>query len=296
MDAITAPKDHMPKASIGMPVYNGEKSIRAALDSVLAQTFTDFELIISDNASTDGTAAICREYGARDRRIRYVRQRENRGPAANFKYVLDEAVGEYFMWAACDDTRSPDFLEVNCKFLSENPEYTASTSPNRFDGGSQGQQKLVNFALDGDLFERFSRFLDYCWISHGIFYSLVRTEVLRGCESVGKLFIGADWAIDLYLASRGRLNRCSEGLIIIGNEGASSKRNAFKVFRKNPLELFVPFYGVSKITLDLTKQLSPKHRLVIAAKLAKVNFQALIIKLKMVIQDIIAPARHMRWK
>jgi glycosyltransferase involved in cell wall biosynthesis len=296
MDAITTPKDHLPEASIGMPVYNGEKTIRAALDSVLAQTFTDFELIISDNASTDGTTAICREYAARDRRIRYVRQRENRGPAANFRFVLDEAVGKYFMWAACDDIRSPDFLAVNFKFLSENPEYAASTSPNRFDGRSLGQQKLVDFALDGDLFERFSRFFDYCWVSHGIFYSLVRTEVLRGCEFVGKSFIAVDWAINLYLASRGRLNRCSEGLMIIGTEGASNRRNAFKVFRNSPIELFLPFYGLSKVTLDLTKELSPKHRIEIGAKLVKVNFQALIIKFKMVIHDIIALARHMSRK
>ncbi|WNC86000.1 glycosyltransferase family 2 protein [Thermosynechococcus sp. QKsg1] len=88
--------------SIGMPVYNGAKFIREALDSLLAQTFTDFELIISDNASTDETEAICREYAAKDKRIRYVRQAQNLGAAANFKYVLDEARGEYFMWAAAD--------------------------------------------------------------------------------------------------------------------------------------------------------------------------------------------------
>jgi len=279
-----------------MPAYNGEKVIREALDSLLAQTFTDFELIISDNASTDGTATICREYAARDPRIRYLRQSENRGPAANFQFVLDEAVGEYFMWAACDDTRSPDYLEVNCKFLSENPEFVASTSPNRFDGLSPGQQKLVDFALDGDLFERFNRFLDYCWVSHGIFYSLVRTEVLRGCESVGKSFIASDWAINLYLASRGRLHRCSEGLMIIGNKGASNRRNAFEVFRNSPIEIFLPFYRFTKITLDLTKKFSPQHRVVIAAKLAKANFQALMIQFKMFIHDIIALARQMPGK
>lgn len=92
-----------PVVSIGMPVYNGEPFIREALDSLLDQTFTNFELIISDNASTDGTEAICREYASKDERIRYVRQTENRGALANFQFVLDEAVGEYFMWAAHDD-------------------------------------------------------------------------------------------------------------------------------------------------------------------------------------------------
>lgn len=93
----------VPQVSIGMPVYNGEPFIREALDSLLAQTFPDFELIISDNASTDGTEAICWEYAAKDKRIRYVRQVENSGPVANFQFVLDEALGGYFMWAAADD-------------------------------------------------------------------------------------------------------------------------------------------------------------------------------------------------
>lgn len=114
----------LPQVSIGMPVYNGEKFIREALDSLLAQTFTDFELIISDNASTDGTEAICREYAARDPRIRYVRQSENRGAIANFQFVLDEAVGEYFMWAAADDVWGERWIEVllpvaeNCDCIS----------------------------------------------------------------------------------------------------------------------------------------------------------------------------------
>ncbi|MEW6694014.1 MAG: glycosyltransferase [Pseudomonadota bacterium] len=109
-----------PQVSIGMPVYNGAKFIREALDSLLAQTFTDFELIISDNASTDETEAICREYAAKDKRIHYIRQRENLGATANFKYVLDEAVGEYFMWAAADDVWDKNWLAVLYPVAREN--------------------------------------------------------------------------------------------------------------------------------------------------------------------------------
>ena len=94
-----------------MPVYNGEPFIREALDSLLAQTFTDFELIISDNASTDATKAICLEYAARDARVHYVRQPENRGALANFQFALDEAAGEYFMWAAADDVWDLEWIE-----------------------------------------------------------------------------------------------------------------------------------------------------------------------------------------
>ncbi|MCH9054975.1 glycosyltransferase [Synechococcus sp. PCC 6716] len=100
-----------PQVSIGMPVYNGENYICEALDSLLAQTFTDFELIISDNASTDNTEQICKTYAACDNRIRYIRQKENIGATNNFRFVLEQAKGDYFMWAAHDDLWSPNWLE-----------------------------------------------------------------------------------------------------------------------------------------------------------------------------------------
>jgi glycosyltransferase involved in cell wall biosynthesis len=111
-----------PQVSIGMPVFNGEPFIREALNSLLAQTYTEFELIISDNASTDGTEAICREYAAKDKRIRYVRQPTNRGATANFQFVVDEAVGEYFMWAAADDRHHKDFIKITKHVLDAEPE------------------------------------------------------------------------------------------------------------------------------------------------------------------------------
>lgn len=102
---------HTPKVSIGMPVYNGSAFIREALDSLLAQTFADFELIISDNASTDDTEQICKSYACMDKRIRYIRHQENHGALANFQFVRDEARGEYFMWAAADDIQKPQMIE-----------------------------------------------------------------------------------------------------------------------------------------------------------------------------------------
>ena len=121
-------KQTVPKVSIGMPVYNGEPFIREALDSLLAQTFTDFELIISDNASTDMTEAICREYTIHDRRIRYVRQEENFGALANFRFVLDEAIGEYFMWAAADDVQHENFLQSLVQILDKHNQFVLASS------------------------------------------------------------------------------------------------------------------------------------------------------------------------
>lgn len=100
-----------PRVTIGMPVYNGEQFLRQALDSILAQTYTNFELIISDNCSTDQTASICQEYAAKDARIRYIRQQQNRGATPNFNLLVPLARGAFFKWAAHDDVIAPTYLE-----------------------------------------------------------------------------------------------------------------------------------------------------------------------------------------
>jgi glycosyltransferase involved in cell wall biosynthesis len=276
----------IPTVSIGMPVFNGEQSIRVALDSLLEQSYSDFELIISDNASTDGTEQICREYAARDQRISYVRQQTNLGAEANFKYVLHEASGEYFMWAACDDTYSPDFVELNCKWLSENQEYVASTSPSGYEGRSMDNQNLESFALDGEMFERFLRFFDYCWISHGIFYSLVRTNVLRGCEVIGLRFLAVDWAVDLYLASNGKINRTKGGYVIFGVKGISRSSDAYKIFRSDVIELLLPFYRLTRYVINLTVDFPPRQRFKIILILLKLNLTAALQPLRCVLHSV----------
>ena len=101
----------MPTVSIGMPVYNGARFLRRSLDALLGQSLTDFELIVSDNASTDATPEIAAEYAGRDPRVRYLRATANVGAEANFLRVLREASGKYFMWAGCDDWWAPTFVE-----------------------------------------------------------------------------------------------------------------------------------------------------------------------------------------
>ena len=101
---------HVPRVSVGLPVYNGEKYLRLAVESLLQQEYTDFELIISDNASTDATQEICLELAAKDARIRYSRNPTNIGASKNFRRVLELSQGEFFTWAAHDDVYLPGFL------------------------------------------------------------------------------------------------------------------------------------------------------------------------------------------
>jgi glycosyltransferase involved in cell wall biosynthesis len=108
-----------PLISIGLPVYNGEVFLRKAIDSVLSQTFRNFELIILDNASLDSTEKICKVYKKKDNRIKYIRQKVNVPAFNNFKNTLDEARAKYFMWIAADDMfGNQNYLQIIIKKIS----------------------------------------------------------------------------------------------------------------------------------------------------------------------------------
>src|SRR5687767_1451018 len=114
--------DAIPTASIGLPVFNGESYLEDAVRSVLTQTFADFELIICDNASTDRSADIARDYASRDRRVRYHRNASNLGAAPNFNLAFRHSRGQFFKWLAHDDRLSPRYLENTIAALQTHPD------------------------------------------------------------------------------------------------------------------------------------------------------------------------------
>lgn len=111
-----------PKVSIGIPVYKGENFLENAIRSILAQTYQDWELIISDNDSPDNTGAIARKYSEQDKRIRYSRNPKNLGANANYNRCLELARGEYFKWMAHDDWISPRYIEKCVEVLDNQPD------------------------------------------------------------------------------------------------------------------------------------------------------------------------------
>lgn len=109
-----------PGVSLALPVYNGERFVADAIRSVLAQDYDNFELIITDNASTDGTEKICRDFAASDERVRYVRNERNLGAGPNYNLGFALSRGKYFKWCACDDRISDNFLGACVAALEEN--------------------------------------------------------------------------------------------------------------------------------------------------------------------------------
>lgn len=178
-----------PTVSIGLPVYNREKFIPQTIDALLAQTFTDFELIISDNASTDSTEAICRDYAARDSRIRYIRQPVNLGLLGNFNYVKQEAKGKYFMWTASDDLCEPQFVEALVGKLEQDPSLALVMADLKY-VSAKGEWITTNRLdtirladVQQDWQQKRLEFFRYpgnkTW---DCFYGLYRTEVAQACH------------------------------------------------------------------------------------------------------------------
>lgn len=114
-------KNQSSKVSIGLPVYNGGRFLEEAIASVLAQTYENLELIISDNASTDETEAICRHYAAKDKRVKYFRSEKNYGASWNYNRTFELASGDYFRWHAADDVLAPELVEKSVQILDSNP-------------------------------------------------------------------------------------------------------------------------------------------------------------------------------
>lgn len=119
----------IPRVSLGMPVYNDVDLVASAIASLQAQTFPDFELIVSDNASTDGTAEVCRALAAQDSRIRYIRHEWTTGQAGNFEFVFSEARGEFFAWVCSDDRWDERFLERLIGTLEKHPGAVGAFGP-----------------------------------------------------------------------------------------------------------------------------------------------------------------------
>ena len=276
-----------PKVTIGMLAYNGEKTIVKAINSLLSQTFKDFELIISNDASTDRTGIICEKFALEDSRINYICQDKNIGEFPNSVFLLNKAKGKYFMWAADDDWRSPDFLMSNVTALDQNSRFVASTSPSCYEGEENMKNRHVNFNLKGTTKDRYKVFLQNAWKSHGIYYSLMRSKIAKEYKDLEVFYAANDWSFDFFLISRGEINRSEEGLLVLGKYGQSMSNNPWNYYRNKPIEFFIPLYEFSKYALSLMKNLKLNEWLYVFMSLLKLNFQAIKSNLKFTIKELI---------
>jgi glycosyltransferase involved in cell wall biosynthesis len=140
-------KNNNPLVTVGIPVFNGEKFIERRLESILNQTYKNFEIIISDNASTDDTSKICQNIINKKENIDYYLQEKNIGFVDNFNYLIKNASGKYCVVAAVDDLWEPTFLEKNVKILEVNQNIIGSTGEVKQFGNSGNSPKTSKIIL-----------------------------------------------------------------------------------------------------------------------------------------------------
>lgn len=218
-----------PKVSIGLPVFNGEPYLAAAIESVLAQTFTDFELVISDNASTDATAAICQKYAAQDQRIRYYRSAQNLGAAWNFNHVFIMAAGTYFKWIAADDVISPEFLAACVAILDEDPTVVISYPKTSIIDANGDIIDQYDLKLATDSPDPRVRFHDLL-IGHKCFevFGLIRSAALRQTPIMGN-YGHADGVLLSRLSLMGRFQEIP-AFLFQARKHAQQSMNVYNVY------------------------------------------------------------------
>lgn len=211
-------KSRPPLVSIGLPVYNGEKYLRHALDCLLSQDYPNFELIISDNASTDTTGMICKEYARRDGRIKYTRNFSNIGALGSTLKLIEMVSGEYFMWASHDDWFSPSYIRLCLEKLQQNANAVMCCSEIEFidaDGntlgmgyGSYTNIQTLGMDIPNRIHELISRM---GWFAiYGLFKTAPLRNMYRSAHNLNSY--GADVIVLLYLMLAGEFAKVPEKL------------------------------------------------------------------------------------
>ena len=217
-----------PRVSVGLPVYNGERYLALAIESILAQTFGDFELIIGDNASTDGTEEICRRFAAADKRIRYLRHPTNIGGGRNFNEVYYQGRAPYFRWAAHDDLHAPEYLARCVDALDADSSLVACHTHVRFiDAEGRAIHDHVYPPGHAAARDPASRFADLLREDrHSLeMFGLFRVSALRSTRLLGG-YVASDRVLRAHLGLLGRFHVVPEPLFLNRDHPARCIRHA----------------------------------------------------------------------
>lgn len=249
--------DDIPLVTVGIPVFNGEKFLKRRLDSILNQTYKNFEIIISDNASTDGTSKLCQSIMHKEKNIQYYLQKKNIGLVDNFNYLIKKANGKYLTIAAVDDIWEPSFLEKNVNVLQSNDKIVGSIGKVEYFGGSQIKYKSSRFIQifkkiarrqDVDVLEKhvlsvygeFNQKIDkYLRFNQGSFvYGLFRTSAVQQNIIQGPL-AAWDLAFILNILKFGDLHVIDE-ILFHKYAGGLSIKGIIEAYKRHE----IPFYDL----------------------------------------------------
>lgn len=247
-----------PRVSIGVPVYNGENFLAEALESVLAQTFADFEIVICDNASTDSTPQICKSFAERDPRIKYFPSETNLGAAINYNRTFELSEGEFFKWLAHDDLMAPEFLERCVAALDADTDAVlACPHTVRLDAERKKVVKTLDQSDRTDSDRPYVRFNDLLYNTdrHYVF-GLIRSSVLGQTPLIGN-YTDSDGNLIVELSLRGRFVDVPEVLLYLREHSKRSVR-ANQHFQKR--EAWFDPAKANKLNFPAWKALAEYHK------------------------------------
>lgn len=278
--------ENQEKVSIGLPVYNGGKTIQIALDSLLSQSYRNFELIISDNASTDETESICLKFAKKDKRIQYSREPKKINGLKNFNLVLKKSKGEFFMWAGDDDVWHPEFIEKNLHILQLNKNAVGSTSEIEFfykDWSKEDFKRFENttvlkkYSLVHPIIGTYENKVNFLFsFNHPqCIYGLFRTDVLKK-SIVKKHFGSVDYAILLNVLKYGDILVVDELLKYQNrkHKEKDSEKLLFSSGRKQGFGLISCLFPFASLTLWCAKNLGMKIFFKNIGRFIKMNYRA----------------------
>ena len=219
----------IPRVCVGMPVYNGERWIRESIESILNQTYPAFDLRISDNASTDGTRAICEEYVTRDPRVRYFRNDRNVGVFRNYDLAFKRCDADYFKWSAVGDICAPTFVSRCMEVLTSQPDVVLAVPQTVLFDTVVSDGRLYDDDLDledASPADRFLKFLSRARLNN-VMNGVIRASALRE-TALNQVFKSSDISMIAELALRGKVVQLPESLYFrrAKPQTATARKNA----------------------------------------------------------------------
>jgi glycosyltransferase involved in cell wall biosynthesis len=205
---MTVPAHSKPKVSVGIPTFNRGLHLIKAVESVLRQEYTNLEVIISDNASTDNTKTLCNEMAINDSRIRYIRQSHNQGPTANFREVLSHCSGDFFMWLGDDDWIDKSYISLCLNELLEHEDYSLVCGLSRYhqDDHEAFAGETINLRENCPLLRMIKYYATVRW--NGTFYGLMRRRQIA--QIALRNIMGGDWLFIAAVAFMGKIRTLRE--------------------------------------------------------------------------------------
>ena len=268
-----------PTLTIGLPVYNGSRYVAAAVESVLAQSFRDFELIISDNASTDDTESIGRAFAARDPRVAYRRNARNVGLTGNFNLLVPLARGRLFKWATADDVLRPGYLERCVEAVDADPAVILAYPRTDFVDGDGAPLDLSDpgwHLVADDPAER----LLYAIEAGGFVNAalgVIRTDALRRTRLMDR-YAGADYRMMAELSLLGKFVEVPERLYVrrihAGSTGGNIGRASWlrQYSSGSPSGLRAPYWRLCRDQAGIVAgaPIPPARKVALLARLARI--------------------------